>query len=97
MNAAVQRRNTENARLRSIAEKNRQSYHARNASRQSSAQADEKLARLRKIREARVVLERKRAHIRRLANPVRLVLIGSFLFYLGLGGLYFVSVARDLI
>ncbi len=97
MNAAVQRRNGENVRLRRIAEKNRQSYHTRAVSRQSSAQADEKLARLRKIREARLLSERKRAQIRRLANPVRLVLIGSFLFYLGLGGLYFVSVARDLL
>lgn len=97
MNAAVQCRNNDNVRLRRIVENNRQVHQPRTGSMKSTVDADAKLARLRKIRQDRLKAERARARIRRLANPVRLVLIGSFLFYLGLGGLYFVSVARDLL
>ena len=97
MTAAAQRRNNENVRLRRIVETNRQVHKTRPAPSQSPAQADAKLARLRKVRQVRLAVERERARIRRMANPVRLILIGSFLFYLGLGGLYFVSIARDLL
>jgi hypothetical protein len=97
MNAAVMRRPKSNLRLKQIAEQSRQAHQDRVATRRDSSQADEKLARLRKIREARLRVEAQRAEIRRMSNPVRLVLIGSFLFYLGLGGLYVVSVARDLL
>jgi hypothetical protein len=84
-------------RLRQIATQSRQAHQARLATVRTSTDADAKLARLRKVRQARDKVERHRAELRRLANPVRLVLIGSFLFYLGLSGLYFVSVARDLL
>ena len=97
MNVAVQRRSNDNVRLRRIVETNRQVHQTRPVPTQTSEQAEAKLDRLRKSRRARLKLERKRAHVRRLANPVRLVLIASFLFYLGLGGLYFVSMARDLL
>jgi hypothetical protein len=99
MNAAVQRRKMENLRLRQIVEKNRQVNRNRIIStRESShdaARADAKLARLRELRQARLEAERESDHIRRRANPVRMVMITSILFFLGLGGLYFVSVARD--
>jgi hypothetical protein len=97
MNVAVMRTMRDTQRLRQIATQSRQAHQARLATVRTSTDADAKLARLRKVRQARDKVERHRAELRRLANPVRLVLIGSFLFYLGLSGLYFVSVARDLL
>jgi predicted oxidoreductase len=96
MTAIAQRRNPDAGLLRRIAETSRQVHKSRMISIQSETEADAKLARLRKIRQARQDAVRRSAKLRRLANPIRLVLIGSFLFYLGLGGLYFVSVVRDI-
>jgi hypothetical protein len=90
---AVGRRTKDHVRLRQMAAKGRQQI--REVRRPPVVDADERLARLREIRVARDEADKRRKKLRRLANPVRLVLVSSFLFYLGLGGLYFVSVARD--
>jgi hypothetical protein len=92
----VGRRSKDHARLRQMAAQAR--HKARQPSheaRRPAVDADERLARLRQIRVARDAAERRRERLRRLANPIRLVLVSSFLFYLGLAGLYFVSEARD--
>lgn len=89
----VGRRTKDHVRLRQIVANGRPQVRA--VRRPALDDADERLARLRQIRVARDAADKRRQKLRRLANPVRLVLVSSFLFYMGLGGLYFVSMARD--